>query len=439
MKMTVIGCGYLGAVHAVCMASLGHEVVGIDVDQAKVRALSAGKAPFHEPGLEEMIAAETASGRLRFTAEPTAQDLSGAGIHFITVGTPQSDEGGSADLSHLMGAVSMLTELLDPAERTVVVGKSTVPVGTAHIVEEKLAGTAAALAWNPEFLREGYAVEDTLRPTRLVYGLSANADSAFRGRNALDEAYRPIIEAGCPVIVDSFSTAELVKVAANSFLATKISFINAMAHLCDTAGADVTVLADAIGHDPRIGRRFLQAGVGFGGGCLPKDIRALQASADLHGAVHLADLLGRVDSINREQRDRIVELARTHVGGELSGKAITILGAAFKPMSDDVRDSPALDVASRLADLGAEVTVCDPQALPVVARSHPHLTLEDDPHAALKGAELVLLLTEWDQFVALDPAEAATGVAERVIIDGRNALDPVAWREAGWTYAGVGR
>ena len=333
----------------------------------------------------------------------------------------------------------MLTELLDPAERTVVVGKSTVPVGTAHIVEEKLAGTAAALAWNPEFLREGYAVEDTLRPTRLVYGLSDNADSAFRGRNALDEAYRPIIEAGCPVIVDSFSTAELVKVAANSFLATKISFINAMAHLCDTAGADVTVLADAIGHDPRIGRRFLQAGVGFGGGCLPKDIRALQASADLHGAVHLADLLGRVDSINREQRDRIVELARTHVGGDLSGRAITILGAAFKPLSDDVRDSPALDVASRLADLGAEVTVCDPQALPVVARSHPHLTLEDDPRAALKGAELVLLLTEWDQFVALDPVEAATGVAERVIIDGRNALDPVTWREAGWTYAGVGR
>lgn len=212
-----------------------------------------------------------------------------------------------------------------------------------------------------------------------------------------------------------------------------------MAHLCDTAGADVTVLADAIGHDPRIGRRFLQAGVGFGGGCLPKDIRALRASADLHGAVHLADLLGRVDSINREQRDRIVELARTHVGGDLSGRAITILGAAFKPLSDDVRDSPALDVASRLADLGAEVTVCDPQALPVVARSHPHLTLEDDPRAALKGAELVLLLTEWDQFVALDPAEAATGVAERVIIDGRNALDPVAWREAGWTYAGVGR
>ena len=212
-----------------------------------------------------------------------------------------------------------------------------------------------------------------------------------------------------------------------------------MAHLCDTAGADVTVLADAIGHDPRIGKRFLQAGAGFGGGCLPKDIRALQASADIHGARHLADLLGRVDSINREQRNRIVDLARAHAGGDFSGKAITILGAAFKPLSDDVRDSPALDVASRLADLGAEVTVCDPQALPVVVRSHPHLTLEDDPRTALLGAELVLLLTEWDQFVALDPTETATGVADRVIIDGRNALDPAAWRQAGWTYAGVGR
>ena len=438
LKLTVIGCGYLGAVHAAAMAHLGHHVLGIDTRPEQVEALSQGRAPFYEPGLPELLVTGARQGDLRFTSTPTPAELAEADVHFIAVGTPQSATGGEADLSQLWSVVDMLHDALPEGGRSLVVGKSTVPVGTAQQVAERLAGRALVL-WNPEFLREGFAVADTLHPDRIVYGVPADPNDAQEAQAALDAVYQDLLEEGIPRIVTDYPTAELVKTAANSFLATKISFINAMAHLCDTAGADVTVLADAIGHDPRIGRRFLQAGVGFGGGCLPKDIRALQASADLHGAVHLADLLGRVDSINREQRDRIVELARTHVGGDLSGRAITILGAAFKPLSDDVRDSPALDVASRLADLGAEVTVCDPQALPVVARSHPHLTLEDDPRAALKGAELVLLLTEWDQFVALDPAEAATGVAERVIIDGRNALDPVAWREAGWTYAGVGR
>ena len=376
LKLTVIGCGYLGAVHAAAMAHLGHHVLGIDTRSEQVDVLSQGRAPFYEPGLPELLITGAQQGDLRFTSTPTAAELAEADVHFIAVGTPQSATGGEADLSQLWSVVDMLHDSL------------------------------------PE---------------------------GGRSQAALDAVYQPLLEEGIPRIVTDYPTAELVKTAANSFLATKISFINAMAHLCDTAGADVTVLADAIGHDPRIGKRFLQAGAGFGGGCLPKDIRALQASADLHGARHLADLLGRVDSINREQRNRIVDLARAHAGGDFSGKAITILGAAFKPLSDDVRDSPALDVASRLADLGAEVTVCDPQALPVVARSHPHLTVEEDPRTALKGAELVLLLTEWDQFVSLDPADAATDVAERVIIDGRNALDPAAWRWAGWTYAGVGR
>ena len=430
LKLTVIGCGYLGAVHAAAMAHLGHHVLGIDTRTEQVEALSQGRAPFYEPGLPELLITGAQQGDLRFTSAPTAAELAEADVHFIAVGTPQSATGGEADLSQLWNVVDMLHDALPEGGRSVVVGKSTVPVGTAQQVAERLANRALVL-WNPEFLREGFAVADTLHPDRIVYGMPADSRDAHEAQAALDAVYQPLLEEGIPRIVTDYPTAELVKTAANSFLATKISFINAM--------ADVTVLADAIGHDPRIGRRFLQAGVGFGGGCLPKDIRALQASADIHGARHLADLLGRVDSINREQRDRIVELARTHVGGDFSGKAITILGAAFKPLSDDVRDSPALDVASRLADLGAEVTVCDPQALPVVARSHPHLTLEDDPRAALKGAELVLLLTEWDQFVALDPADAATDVADRVIIDGRNALDPVAWRQAGWTYAGVGR
>ena len=439
MRMTVIGCGYLGAVHAACMASLGHDVVGIDVDRQKVRALCAGKAPFHEPGLEEMLAQETAAGRLRFTAEPTPRDLAGAGIHFITVGTPQSDDGGAADLSHLMGAVDMIVELLDPTERTVVVGKSTVPVGTAHTVEERLAGTGAALAWNPEFLREGYAVEDTLRPSRLVYGLSADADSAFRGRDALDEAYRPILDAGTPVIVDSFSTAELVKVAANSFLATKISFINAMAEICDATGADVTMLAQALGHDERIGRRALGAGIGFGGGCLPKDIRAFVARAEELNKGESVAFLREVDAINTRGRTRAVAAAEAALGGSVTGKTITVLGASFKPDTDDVRDSPALDVASRLHERGAHVRVTDPIALSNAAADKPHLTMVEDLHTALAGADLVVLATEWRQFVDLDPAKIGPLVRTRTIVDGRNALDREAWSAAGWKHVGIGR
>jgi len=438
MRLSVIGCGYLGAVHAASMAELGHDVVGVDVDAHKVELLSNRRAPFFEPELEDLLARNVDAGRLTFTQDFSA--IEGAQIHFIGVGTPQS-ESGAADMTYVDAAVSSMLPHLGHCTSgpEVVAGKSTVPVGTASRLAQAIEPTGALLVWNPEFLREGFAVQDTLRPDRMVYGLPADPGAATKAQEAMDAVYEQILTSGTPRLLMDYATAELVKISANAFLATKISFINAMSQVCDAAGANVTALAEAIGMDDRIGRRFLRAGIGFGGGCLPKDIRALQASADIHGARHLADLLGRVDSINREQRDRIVELARTHVGGDFSGKAITILGAAFKPLSDDVRDSPALDVASRLADLGAEVTVCDPQALPVVTRSHPHLTVEEDPRTALKGAELVLLLTEWDQFVALDPADAATDVADRVIIDGRNALDPVAWRQAGWTYTGVGR
>lgn len=439
MKMTVIGCGYLGAVHAVCMASLGHDVVGIDINEDKAAALAAGRAPFHEPGLEEMLAQERASGRLRFTARPTAEDLAGADIHFITVGTPQADEAGSADLSHLMGAVSMLTELMDPEERAVVVGKSTVPVGTAHRVEEMLAPFSAVLAWNPEFLREGYAVEDTLRPNRLVYGLSDEPEAARLGRAALDEAYRPIIDAGTPVIVGGFSTAELVKVAANSFLATKISFINAMAEICDATGADVTMLAQALGHDERIGRRALGAGIGFGGGCLPKDIRAFVARAEELNKGESVAFLKEVDAINTRGRARAVQAAETALGGSVKGKTITVLGASFKPDTDDVRDSPALDVAARLHERGATVRVTDPIALTNAAVDKPHLTMVEDLQAALTDADLVFLATEWRQFVDIDPAAIAPLVRSRTIVDGRNALDREAWSAAGWTHVGLGR
>ncbi|MFC2685800.1 MAG: UDP-glucose dehydrogenase family protein, partial [Arachnia propionica] len=321
----------------------------------------------------------------------------------------------------------------------VVVGKSTVPVGTAARVERELAAAGAYVAWNPEFLREGYAVEDTLRPSRLVYGLSDNPEAATRGREALDEAYRPLLEAGTPVIASDFATAELVKVAANSFLATKISFINAMAELCEATGGDVTALADALGHDDRIGRRFLGAGVGFGGGCLPKDIRAFVARAQELGVHDAVSFLREVDAINQRRRDRVVDLALRSLGDQLPGARVTVLGAAFKPNSDDIRDSPALDIAHRLYLLGAQVSVTDPKALDAAVRRHPDLVAEPDTQRALQDADLVLLLTEWDEYVQLDPARVANLVRRPVIIDGRNALNPARWRASGWTYHGLGR
>ena len=439
MKMTVIGCGYLGAVHAACMAALGHDVVGIDIDHDKVRALSSGRSPFHEPGLDEILARGIASGDLRFTAEPTADDVRGRSLHFITVGTPQASDAGAADLSHLMCAVSMLAQLLDPQERAVVVGKSTVPVGTARRVEEELAGVGAYVAWNPEFLREGYAVDDTLRPSRLVYGLSDDPEAAERGREALDEAYRPLLEAGTPVIASDFATAELVKVAANSFLATKISFINAMAEICDATGADVTMLAQALGHDERIGRRALGAGIGFGGGCLPKDIRAFVARAEELGQGESVAFLKEVDAINLRGRSRAVAAAEAALGGSVKGANIAVLGASFKPDTDDVRDSPALDVASRLHERGARVRVTDPIALSNAAADKPYLTMVEDLDAALRDADLVFLATEWPQFVSLDPKEIAPLVRTRTVVDGRNVLDRDEWSAAGWTHVGIGR
>ncbi|AYD90005.1 UDP-glucose/GDP-mannose dehydrogenase family protein [Actinomyces sp. 2119] len=438
MQLSVIGCGYLGAVHAAAMASLGHDVLGIDTDPERVAALSQGEAPFYEPGLPELLTSQVEGGRLRFTTSPSPEEIASVEVHFIAVGTPQSAEGGQADLSQVRSAVELLRSALPEGHRALVVGKSTVPVGTAREISERLAGRAHTV-WNPEFLREGFAVQDTLHPDRIVYGLAEEPQEALEAQQVLDTVYAPLLAEGIPQILTDYATAELVKTAANSFLATKISFINAMAGLCEAAGADVTVLAQAIGYDARIGHRFLRAGVGFGGGCLPKDIRALRATARAHDADGLASLLETVDTVNQAQRARVVDLALEHVGGDLSDVPVTILGAAFKPDSDDVRDSPALDVASRLSDLGAVVTVCDPHALPVVARTHPHVRREEDVVTALEGAELVLLLTEWEQFVGLDPALAAAHVARQVVIDARNALDPAAWRGAGWQYTGVGR
>ena len=439
MKISVIGCGYLGAVHAACMAELGHEVVGVDVDPAKLDALAQGRAPFFEPGLPELLSSAMATGRLKFAAAPAVDELADVDVHFIAVGTPQSAEGKAADLTYVHAAVAQVLAAIPEGASPVIVGKSTVPVGTAQKLAERIEEAGATLVWNPEFLREGFAVQDTLSPDRIVYGVSDDPHHAERGRKALDEVYAPLLEAGIPQIVTSYPTAELVKVAANSFLATKISFINAMSELCEATGGDVSDLAEAIGHDDRIGKKFLRAGVGFGGGCLPKDIRAFMARAEELGVGESVAFLHEVDAINLRRRDRVVTLAEQALGGDVSGRRVTVLGAAFKPNSDDIRDSPALDVARRLSDMGAAVTVTDPEALDNVRQVAPYLNTEDDTMAALDCADLLILLTEWKQYVELDAAEVAKRVSTPAIIDGRNALDPQTWRDAGWAYVGLGR
>ena len=445
MKISVIGCGYLGAVHAAAMAHLGHEVIGVDVDASRIEALAAGQAPFFEPGFPEILRAALDSGKLRFALAPASEELADVDVHFIAVGTPQSEDGKAANLTYVNSAVDMVLAALPSSDTAaeaghpVIVGKSTVPVGTASALAPRIEAAGATLLWNPEFLREGFAVADTLHPDRLVYGLPQDAERAETGAAALERVYAPLLAEGIPLIKTSYPTAELVKVAANSFLATKISFINAMAELCEATGGDVTELATAIGYDERIGNKFLKAGIGFGGGCLPKDIRAFQTRAEELGVESAVSFLRDVDAINQRRRDRVVAQAIKIFDREIENAKITVLGAAFKPNSDDIRDSPALEVALRLADAGAQVTITDPEALPGVATRYPQLITEADVLTALTGSDLVLLLTEWAEFVNIDPVRATELVGTARIIDGRNALDPRIWEDAGWSYAGLGR
>lgn len=432
--VTVLGTGYLGATHAVCMAELGFRVLGMDVDLHKIAKLSAGEVPFFEPGLEELLRKNLERGRLSFTT--SYEEVGEFGdVHFVCVGTPQRADSYAADLRYLDAAVGGLLPRLRPG--AIVVGKSTVPAGTARGLAERIRRQAPAgveLAWNPEFLREGHAVEDTLRPDRLVFGV----DPGGRGERVLREVYAPVIEAGAPVVVVDFATAELVKVAANAFLATKISFINAMAEVCETTGADVRELSRALSYDVRIGGRFLQAGLGFGGGCLPKDIRAFMARAEELGVEPALSFLREVDAINLRRRARMVDLARELVGGSFADTRVGVLGAAFKPNSDDIRDSPALDVASAIRRQGARVTVYDPAAMDNARRMHPELGYADSAVRAAAGADVVLHLTEWHEFREMDPAVLSGVVAARRIVDGRNALDRDRWRAARWSYRALG-
>ncbi|MCW2715529.1 MAG: ugd [Frankiales bacterium] len=436
-RLTVIGTGYLGATHAICMAVLGMEVLGVDVDAEKTARLAAGEVPFFEPGLPELLRKALDSGRLRFTTDFEEAGAFGD-VHFLCVGTPQTKGSDAADLTYVRAATAALARHLDrPA---LVVGKSTVPVGTAAELTEMLhalapAGTQVELAWNPEFLREGFAVEDTMNPDRLVFGVSSPSAEAV-----LRAAFAPVLDMhDTPVVVTDLETAELVKVAANSFLATKISYINAMAEVCEATGADVTALAKALSYDSRIGGKFLRPGLGFGGGCLPKDIRAFRHRATELGAGQAVAFLGEVDAINRRRRARTVDLVRELAGGDLSGVRVAAWGAAFKPDSDDIRDAPALDVADALQRAGAHVTVYDPVAMDNARRDYPQLRYATSAMGAASGADVVVLLTEWTQFREVDPQLLGKVVRQRQVVDGRHALDPVAWRAAGWTYRALGR
>ncbi|MFE0626454.1 UDP-glucose dehydrogenase family protein [Streptomyces sp. NPDC058864] len=442
LKLTVIGTGYLGATHAAAMAELGFEVLGLDIDPAKIETLSAGRVPMYEPGLEDLLRRHVAglpdsSGRLRFTT--SWEEVAAFGdIHFVCVNTPQKHGEYACDMSYVDSAFELLAPHLErPA---LVVGKSTVPVGSAARLAARLtelapAGDGAELAWNPEFLREGFAVEDTLHPDRIVVGVASE-----HAEKLLREVYATPVGEGTPFVVADYPTAELVKTAANAFLATKISFINAMAEVSEAAGGDVVKLAEAIGHDERIGKKFLRAGIGFGGGCLPKDIRAFMARAGELGADQALTFLREVDSINMRRRAHMVELAREACGGSgFLGKRIAVLGAAFKPDSDDVRDSPALNVAGQIHLQGGQVTVYDPKAMDNARRLFPTLGYAPSALEAVRGADVVLHLTEWREFRELDPAELGAVARGRHVIDGRNALEPAVWREAGWTFRAMGR
>ena len=436
MRITVIGTGYLGATHAICMAVLGYDVLGVDVDAAKVAKLNAGQVPFFEPGLPELLTKALESGRLRFTTS-FAEAGEFGDVHFLCVGTPQQPHLEAADLTYVDAAVTALAPYLE--RRTLVAGKSTVPVGTAARLAGLLrelapAGDLVELAWNPEFLREGFAVDDTMRPDRMVFGVtSAWAEQRLR------EVFAPVLAQGVPVKVTDLQTAELVKVAANSFLATKISYINAMAEVCEATGADVHDLAEALAYDERIGGKFLRPGLGFGGGCLPKDIRAFAYRAEELGVGQAVGFLREIDGINRRRRARTVDMVVEICGGDVAGKRVAALGAAFKPNSDDIRDAPALDVAATLRAAGARVVVYDPAAMDNARRAHPELAYATSALGAARDADVVVLLTEWNEFREIEPSAMAAVVARQKIVDGRHALDPSRWRAAGWEYRALGR
>ena len=415
------------------MASLGHHVVGIDTDAARIDLLSRGEAPFFEPGLKELLQDGISGGRLSFSTD--IADAADAAVHFVCVGTPTGADG-IADLTWVESAIDSLLPFLE--RDTLVVGKSTVPVGTASRIAPSVSTRGGTLAWNPEFLREGTAVRDTLEPDRIVLGVESSS-AGERAAAVLHSVYDPMGTSKTPLVVTDLATAELAKGAANAFLAMKVSFMNVMADLADASGADVTDLAAVLGYDPRIGHKYLGAGIGFGGGCLPKDLHAFVSRAEQLGQTEQMALLREVDAVNLARITQATGALRAALDGSLAGRRIAVLGAAFKPDSDDVRDSPALAIALELQSQGAHVVVTDPAAIETAREKHPELAFATDWQHAAEHADALFVATEWQQYRSIDPHAAAAVVANRLVFDGRNCLDRTAWRGAGWQYIGVGR
>ena len=431
MRISVIGLGYLGATHAVAMATLGHEVIGIEPDQSRLEPLKNGVVPFYEPGLQDALKKVIAAGKLSFQNSHDEKSAA-AEVHFICVGTPQQKGKETADTSYVFSAAKQLAAVLKP--ESLVVGKSTVPVGTArHLISsiQEIAGFEPRLCWNPEFLREGTALEDSLAPDRIVIG----SNDPLINKN-LKDCYQQILDTGTPLLELDLETAELVKVSANAFLATKISFINAMAEIAEAAGADAVKLAEAIGMDSRIGKSFLRTGIGFGGGCLPKDIRGFIARADELGVGSSLKFLTEVDNINLRRRQRVIDLAVAELE-DPGHKKVSVLGISFKPDSDDLRDSPALDIALGLQAKGAQVIVHDPVSLAALEARQTGLSVAEEVLEATKDADLIILGTEWAEYRKLDPS--TLNPKTKTIIDGRNVLSVNDWQKAGFKVIALGR
>ncbi|MFB6533088.1 UDP-glucose dehydrogenase family protein [Streptomyces noursei] len=437
MRVSVIGCGHLGIPHAAAMAELGHDVLGVDLDQAKVARLNAGECPIFEVGLPELLARHVASGRLRFTTD-ISEAAGFAELHFIGVGTPIDADGRSYDTAQVYGAIRKLAPHLD--RPCTIVGKSTVTVGTTSQVTalaQRLApaGDQVDVVWNPEFLREGHAVEDTLRPDRLIAGVSTT-----EGEKAIRAVYAKIIDAGVPIFVTDPQTAELAKGAANTYLGLKISYINAVADMCEAAGGDVAQIVDILGIDPRIGAGGMRPGIGYGGGCLPKDVRAFTASAQQLGVEHAAALLRAAEVINENRTAVALDLITRALGDRpIVGSRITVWGAAFKPGTNDVRESPALALAQRLQQVGATVTIHDPQAVATAMVRNPEFDYVEDLTASVDAADIVVLATEWPEYRHVDPQALVQHPATPLLVDCRTTLEPEPWRAAAWTVHQLGR
>jgi UDPglucose 6-dehydrogenase len=433
MRIAVIGTGYVGLVSGACFSEFGVSVVCVDQDEAKIARLRRGEMPIYEPGLEALVAANTAAGRLVFTTDLTAA-VEGAEAVFIAVGTPSRRGDGHADLSYVFAAAEAIGRAL--SDYAVVVTKSTVPVGTGREVAAVLRRTRPQagfdVASNPEFLREGSAIEDFMRPDRVVIGTDSE-----RARNVMRQLYRPLYLIETPMLFTDIATAELIKYAANAFLATKITFINEIADLCERVGADVQDVARGIGLDGRIGRKFLHAGPGFGGSCFPKDCRALVRTAEEAEAA-LA-IVATVVRVNEARKGRMADKITAACGGTVAGKSLAVLGLTFKPNTDDMRDSPSLEILPRLVAGGATIRAFDPEGIAEAKKLMPDLIYCTDAYATMDGADALVLLTEWNEFRALDLARVRGLLATPLVIDLRNIYQPDEMAAAGLSYLSVGR